>query len=213
MGDAVKRFLDVTLSIVALVVLSPLLAAVAIAVLITLGRPVLFTQMRPGLGGRLFRLYKFRTMRTGVAPTDAVTAVSSDADRLTRFGTWLRSTSIDELPSLLNIVRGDMSIVGPRPLLPEYLDLYTPEQAKRHDVKPGLTGWAQVNGRNAASWEDRLAMDAWYAQNRSLALDFRIVLMSVGAVLSKRGVSAPGEATVKPFSGTAEPDEENRCDS
>lgn len=213
MSDAVKRVLDVTLSLLALAVLSPLLAIVSAAVLISLGRPVLFTQMRPGLHGRLFRLYKFRTMRTGKVHTDAVTAVSTDADRLTRFGTWLRSTSIDELPSLINIVRGDMSIVGPRPLLPEYLALYTLEQAKRHDVKPGLTGWAQVNGRNAATWEERLAMDSWYAQNRSLALDFKIVLMSVGAVLSKRGVSAPGEATVTPFSGAAGSDEENRCDS
>lgn len=197
--DLVKRPLDLAAGLVLLVLLSPVLLAIALAVLITLGSPVLFCQQRPGKNGRLFTIYKFRTMRRAPAVTNAVSAVASDADRLTPFGRFLRSTSLDELPELWNVLRGEMSFVGPRPLLPEYLLRYDGEQARRHEVRPGITGWAQVNGRNATTWEERFAMDVFYVDNRSLALDARILAMTVAAVLKRKGVSAPGSATMEPF--------------
>jgi lipopolysaccharide/colanic/teichoic acid biosynthesis glycosyltransferase len=186
-GDGPKRVLDAAASAAALLLLSPLLAAVALAVRVNLGSPVLFRQERPGLHGRPFRLVKFRTMR------DAVGADGTplpDGERLTPFGRLLRASSLDELPELWNVLRGEMSLVGPRPLLMEYLPLYSPRQARRHDVRPGLTGWAQVNGRNAPSWKERLEMDVWYVEHRSFALDLRILLRTVGAVFTRRGVSA-----------------------
>jgi lipopolysaccharide/colanic/teichoic acid biosynthesis glycosyltransferase len=178
-----------------------LIVAVAMAVRRTLGRPVLFRQVRIGLEGRPFTLLKFRTMREA---TDAAGTPLSDAARLTGFGRWLRATSLDELPSLWNVVRGDMALVGPRPLLPEYLPLYSPRQARRHEVLPGITGWAQVNGRNALTWEERLEMDVWYVDHRSVGLDLRILLRTIGAVARRDGIAQPGHATMEPFKGAHE---------
>ena len=194
-----KRAADVALSVVGLVLAAPLLLLVAVAVRVTCGAPVLFRQRRPGLGGRPFELLKFRTMTDA---RDATGAPLPDAARLTATGRFLRRTSLDELPELLNILRGEMSFVGPRPLLVQYLPLYTPEQRRRHDVRPGLTGLAQVSGRNAISWEERFALDVEYVDRLSLALDLRILARTVGRVLSADGVSAPGEATVQPVRGT-----------
>jgi len=163
-----------------------------------LGSPILFRQERPGRHGRPFTLYKFRSMRTageGAAPL-------SEAERLTRLGAFLRRTSLDELPELWNVLRGDMSLVGPRPLLMEYLPLYTPEQARRHHVRPGITGWAQINGRNAISWEEKFRLDVWYVDHRSLSLDLRILLLTIRRVLSGHGINEPGQATVTFFRGT-----------
>jgi lipopolysaccharide/colanic/teichoic acid biosynthesis glycosyltransferase len=201
MYDAVKRVLDVVTSAVALVVLSPVLAVIAILVRLMLGSPVVFRQARPGRAGRIFTLYKFRTMREAAAGTSSAEAVASDPARLTRLGRTLRATSLDELPELYNVLRGDMSIVGPRPLLPEYLDRYNERQARRHEVRPGITGWAQANGRNAVPWAERFEMDVWYVDHRSLALDARILLKSVAAVASREGVSGPGAETMQPFEG------------
>jgi sugar transferase EpsL len=195
-----KRALDLSLALIGIIALLPVLVATTLAVRIFLGSPVLFRQRRPGLGGKPFTLLKFRTMRDAVGPDGAPLP---DADRLTRLGAFLRSTSLDELPGLWNVVRGEMSLVGPRPLLMEYLELYTPEQARRHEVRPGLTGWAQVNGRNALSWDERLAKDVWYVDNRSLGLDLRILLRTVGTVLSRAGIHQEGHATVERFRGTA----------
>jgi len=195
--DAVKRVLDVLAAFAGLVVLSPVLLVTAIVARIALGSPVLFRQQRPGRHGALFTLYKFRTMRESDASGED--AVASDAERLTAFGRFLRASSIDELPELYNVLRGDMSIVGPRPWLPEYLPRYTAEQARRHDVRPGLTGWAQVHGRNELPWADRIAMDVWYVDHRSLALDLKIVGKSFGAALSRKGISSAGSATAQPF--------------
>jgi sugar transferase EpsL len=193
-----KRALDVAVSAVALVVLWPLMTAIGILILFTLGSPVLFVQRRPGLGGRPFRLVKFRTMhREG----DHAGAPPTDATRLTSVGRLLRSTSLDELPELWNVLRGEMSLVGPRPLLVEYLPLYTPQQARRHEVRPGITGWAQVNGRNAISWPQRFALDVWYVDNQSVWLDLRILAMTVWRVLRREGVTAEGEATMTRFTG------------
>jgi sugar transferase EpsL len=199
--DTTKRILDVFASAIALVVLSPLLAVIALLVRARLGSPVIFRQQRPGRDGRLFTLYKFRTMRDTATGDVGVTAVATDSDRLTPFGRKLRSTSLDEFPELVNVLKGDMSIVGPRPLLPEYLDRYNSEQARRHEVRPGITGWAQVNGRNALSWEDRFKMDVWYVDHRSLSLDARILFKSLAAVLSRQGVSGAGAETMTPFEG------------
>jgi lipopolysaccharide/colanic/teichoic acid biosynthesis glycosyltransferase len=193
-----KRTIDLLGACIGLVVLAPLLTALAVLVYLTQGRPVLFVQERPGLNGRPFRLMKFRTMR--LANADEV-LWQSDQDRLTPFGRWLRSTSLDELPELWNVVRGEMSLVGPRPLLTEYLPLYTQEQAKRHSVRPGITGWAQINGRNAISWEHKFELDVWYVENISLWLDFRILAKTLWYVIRRRGVSAAGEATVARFRG------------
>lgn len=195
--DTVKRGLDVVVGMVALVASLPLQCVVGALVARRLGRPVLFRQERPGRSGRIFTLYKFRTMR----PVDQAAGLVHDADRLTPFGNLLRSTSLDELPSLWNVVRGDMSIVGPRPLLREYLPLYSVSQARRHEVRPGLTGLAQVNGRNATTWTERLTLDVEYVERRSFGLDLRVVLQTVTTVVSRRGVSADGEATMARFGG------------
>lgn len=201
--DAIKRAGDVLSSALALAVLSPLLAVLALLVRLRLGSPVLFRQRRPGRDGRLFTLYKFRTMRQAAPGGSALADVASDEERLTPFGRALRASSLDELPGLVNVLKGDMSLVGPRPLLPEYLDRYNQVQARRHEVRPGMTGWAQVHGRNALAWDDRFKMDVWYVDHRSLALDLRILLMSVAAVLSRRDVIGPGAEPMPPFEGDA----------
>lgn len=193
--DALKRALDIVASAAALVVLSPVIVATAALVAVKLGRPVLFAQERPGRDGRIFTLYKFRSMRS----VDEARGWVSDADRLTPFGARLRSTSLDELPSLWNVLRGDMSIVGPRPLLVEYLERYTPEQARRHEVRPGITGLAQVTGRNAISWESRFAQDVRYVDRRSVGLDLRIVARTIGSVIKRDGISAEGHVTMTKF--------------
>jgi lipopolysaccharide/colanic/teichoic acid biosynthesis glycosyltransferase len=200
-----KRGLDLVASGAALFALSPLLAVIG-AIIRASGRPVLFVQERPGLEGRIFRLYKFRTMRDA---RDERGRLLPDGERLTRFGRLLRATSLDELPELFNVLKGDMSLVGPRPLRVEYLDLYTPEQARRHEVRPGITGWAQVNGRNSLSWEERFALDVWYADNRSFWLDLKILLKTVPAFLAARGINQDGHATMPAFTGTR-PTEEKR---
>ncbi|WP_166041581.1 sugar transferase [Sphingosinicella sp. YJ22] len=194
-----KRLLDIAVSAIALVVGAPILLIVALAVLLAMGRPVLFRQQRPGLHGRPFEMLKFRTMRDDAR---LGSDVASDSKRLTRTGRFLRATSLDELPELWNVLRGDMSLVGPRPLLMQYLDRYTAEQARRHDVRPGLTGWAQVNGRNALSWEEKFALDTWYVDNRSFWLDIRIILMTVWSLVRPRGISAEGSATMHEFMGS-----------
>ena len=193
--DPIKRLLDIVASAVALVLLSPVIALVAITVAVRLGRPVLFVQPRPGRDGRIFLLRKFRSMRD----VDEARGLVSDADRLTSFGRALRATSLDELPSLWNVLRGDMSIVGPRPLLVEYLPRYTPQQARRHEVRPGITGLAQASGRNALAWEDKFALDVEYVDNRSLGLDARIVLATIRSVIVREGISAEGQATMTKF--------------
>ena len=194
-----KRLFDVVVAAIGLVLLSPLMAAVGLLVRARLGPPVLFAQERPGLGGRPFRIWKFRTMREA---TDASGAPLPDERRLTPLGRFLRGTSLDELPELLNVLRGDMSLVGPRPLLMEYLPLYTPEQARRHEVRPGITGWAQVNGRNAISWEEKFALDVWYVDNRSLLLDLRILALTAAKVLAREGIGQEGRATMERFTGS-----------
>jgi sugar transferase EpsL len=193
-----KRALDMAGALLGLLVLSPLMAGLAVAVRLRMGSPVLFVQVRPGLGGKPFRIVKFRTMRDLRGPDGRLLP---DGERITPLGAWMRRWSLDELPELFNVLKGDMSLVGPRPLLPQYIDRYTPEQARRHEVKPGLTGWAQVNGRNAVSWEEKFALDVWYADNRSLRLDLRILAMTAARVLRGEGVSAPGEATMPEFTG------------
>ena len=197
----VKRAIDVVGAALGLVLMSPVLALLHVRVRREMGSPVWFVQERPGLLGRPFRLVKFRTM---IDARDSSGRLLSDAQRLTAFGRWLRATSLDELPELWNVLRGDMSLVGPRPLLMQYLDRYSPEQARRHGVRPGITGWAQINGRNAISWEEKLALDVWYVDNRSLRLDVRILLETVVKVLRRDGISAAGEATMPEFQGTAE---------
>jgi sugar transferase EpsL len=197
--EVVKRGLDVALSSVSLLVLSPVLAVTGAVVLGTMGRPVLFVQDRPGWHGRIFRLYKFRTMRDA---RDENGEVLPDAARLTPLGRFLRATSLDELPELINVLKGDMSLVGPRPLRVEYLGLYTPEQARRHDVRPGITGWAQVNGRNTLSWEKKFEYDVWYVDHQSLALDLKILGLTVLNVVRGVGISAPQHATMPPFRGS-----------
>ena len=204
--DATKRAVDFLVSAVGRVVLSPVFAVVALLVRAKLGSPVIFRQQRPGRDASIFTIYKFRSMRDAPPDGTGADAVDSDAERLTPFGKRLRSTSLDELPELYNVLKGDMSVVGPRPLLPEYLDRYNSEQARRHEVRPGITGWAQVNGRNTVSWKERFAMDVWYVDHRSFALDARILLKSVSAVLSREGVSAAGTETMQPFTGNADDD-------
>lgn len=194
-----KRVIDVVGASVALVALSPVLALVAVLVAIKLGRPVLFRQPRPGLGAETFTILKFRTM----LEPDPAAGLVSDSERLTRFGAFLRSTSLDELPSLWNILRGDMSFVGPRPTLCRYLDLYTPEEFRRHDVLPGLTGLAQVRGRNALPWPDRLRSDVEYVDTVTLGLDLRIMLRTVVLVARREGIAAPGHVSSDVFEGTA----------
>lgn len=193
-----KRFFDVVASASALLVLAPALGGIALLVRVRLGRPVLFSQKRPGLHGEPFTMYKFRTM------TDAHSSSGEllpDAERLTSLGHLLRRTSLDELPELWNVLNGDMSLVGPRPLLTEYLDRYSPEQARRHEVRPGVTGWAQVNGRNATTWEERLAQDVWYVDNRTLWLDAKILFRTLANVCRREGISHDNHATMPLFEG------------
>jgi sugar transferase EpsL len=199
---AVKRAADLLISAVLLLVLAPVLGAVALLVRWRLGAPVLFCQERPGRHGCPFRLAKFRTMSEA---RDAQGELLPDSERLTPLGRWLRRTSLDELPELWAVLRGDMSLVGPRPLLLRYLPRYTARQARRHHVRPGLTGWAQVNGRNAIGWEERLELDVWYVTHWSLRLDLKILWLTVGAVLRHRGISQEGHATMPEFRGTDEP--------
>ena len=194
-----KRAFDVVVAAVGLVVTAPLLAVLAVLVRSRLGSPVLFRQQRPGMGGAPFTLVKFRTMTDERGPDGGLLP---DADRLTPFGRWLRATSLDELPELVNVLRGDMSLVGPRPLLPEYLDLYTPEQARRHEVRPGMTGWSQVNGRNDQSWAAKLAADVWYVDHRSMWFDCRILARTVVHVIGRRGISSEGHVTTPRFTGS-----------
>jgi lipopolysaccharide/colanic/teichoic acid biosynthesis glycosyltransferase len=194
-----KRLFDFVVAFFALLVLALPLLVLAWLIRRKLGSPVLFKQVRPGLQGQPFTMVKFRTMTDERAPDGALLP---DAQRLTPFGRFLRSSSLDELPELWNVLKGEMSLVGPRPLLMEYLPLYTPEQARRHEVRPGITGWAQVNGRNAISWEDKFALDVWYVDHRSLWLDVRILWMTVKKVLVRDGISAAGEATMPRFMGS-----------
>ncbi len=198
----VKRLFDITVASSALLVAAPVLAGVALLVRKNLGTPVIFRQRRPGRHGRPFEMFKFRSMRDAVGP-DGVAL--PDHERLTAFGAWLRASSLDELPELWNVVRGDMSLVGPRPLLLQYLPLYSPRQARRHDVRPGITGWAQVNGRNSIDWPAKFELDVWYVEHQSLWLDAQILWKTVRAVLVREGISAPGEATMQPFMGSASP--------
>ena len=193
-----KRAFDIAASTSALVVLSPVLAITAYKVKKELGSPVLFRQTRPGLHGKPFEMIKFRTMKDA---TDKEGNALPDSERLTEFGKKLRASSLDELPELWNVLKGDMSLVGPRPLLMEYLPLYNAEQAKRHNVRPGVTGYAQVNGRNSLSWEDKFKLDTWYVEHQSLWLDMKILLKTVKKVIIKDGISAEGEATAAPFRG------------
>jgi len=194
-----KRLLDIIIASIALILLSPLYAFVAYKVKKNLGSPVLFRQVRPGLNGKPFEMIKFRTMKDAV---DALGNPLPDSERLTPFGKMLRSTSLDEMPELWNVIKGDMSVVGPRPLLMEYLPLYNEEQAKRHNVRPGMTGHAQVNGRNAIGWEEKFKLDTWYVENQSTILDFKIMLKTVQKVIAKDDISAEGEATMTKFTGT-----------
>lgn len=198
MYSGLKRTCDFVLAFLMLVLFAPILLAVSFLVFLRLGLPVFFVQLRPGLGARPFRLIKFRSMTN---QRDHRGLPVSDVQRLSPFGRWLRSTSIDELPSLVNVLRGEMSFIGPRPLLMDYLPLYSPLQARRHDVRPGLSGWAQVNGRNALSWEEKFRLDVWYVDHQSFWLDLRILLITIWKVLRREGISAAGEATMVPFSG------------
>jgi lipopolysaccharide/colanic/teichoic acid biosynthesis glycosyltransferase len=198
-----KRALDIVASALGLMLLWPVLVVTAALVRWKLGAPVLFRQIRPGLHARPFEMIKFRTMREACGPDGKPLP---DAERMTTLGRILRATSLDELPELWNVLRGDMSLVGPRPLLMEYLPLYTPEQARRHEVRPGITGWAQVNGRNTLSWEDRFSLDVWYVEHRSFWLDIRILLLTLRKVVMRDGISAAGEATMPRFTGSATED-------
>lgn len=196
-----KRLFDVSAATLALLVLAIPLVALIVLVRIRMGSPVFFRQTRPGLRGEPFQLIKFRTMTEKRGPDGELLP---DGQRLGGFGRWLRATSLDELPELWNVLRGDMSLVGPRPLLMEYLPLYTPEQARRHEVRPGITGWAQVNGRNALSWEEKFKLDVWYVDHQSLWLDLKILFLTVKKVFTREGISAAGEATMPKFTGTGE---------
>lgn len=204
-----KRLLDIIIASIALILLSPLYAFVAYKVKKNLGSPVLFRQVRPGLHGKPFEMIKFRTMKDAV---DAQNNPLPDSERLTPFGKMLRSTSLDEMPELWNVIKGDMSVVGPRPLLTEYLPLYTAEQAKRHHVRPGMTGHAQVNGRNAIGWEEKFKLDTWYVENQSTRLDFKIMFKTVHKVLAKDDISAEGEVTMTKFTGTKTTIDERKHD-
>ena len=197
-GKMTKRFFDFLLSLAAMLLLSPVLLLLALLVGVKLGAPVFFIQTRPGLHGQPFQMIKFRTMTNARADNGTLLP---DCERLTCFGRYLRSTSLDELPELLNVLKGEMSLVGPRPLLMDYLPLYSPEQARRHEVKPGITGWAQVNGRNAISWEDKFQLDVWYVDHQSFWLDLKILFLTVKRVFQQSGISAYGEMTMPRFTG------------
>lgn len=194
-----KRIFDLFVSLCLLIIFSPIILITGALVRFKLGSPIIFTQDRPGLDGKIFKMMKFRTM---LDATDKSGNQLPDQERMTPFGSFLRSTSLDELPGFLNVIKGDMSLVGPRPLLIQYLPLYNQEQARRHNVRPGITGWAQVNGRNAISWEDKFSFDVWYVDNQSLWLDFRILLLTVKKVFVREGISADGHVTIEPFKGT-----------
>ncbi|EID0062640.1 sugar transferase [Vibrio vulnificus] len=193
-----KRLFDLILSLTVLFCTLPMIVILALLILKKLGSPILFTQDRPGLKGKVFKMMKFRTM---LDSKDKEGNLLPDEQRMTNFGAFLRSTSLDELPGLFNVIRGDMSLVGPRPLLVQYLPLYNQEQARRHEVRPGVTGWAQINGRNAISWEEKFKLDVWYVDNRSFWLDIKILLLTVKKVFVKEGISADGHVTIAPFTG------------
>jgi len=196
-----KRLFDSIVSLFALILFFPIIVLVSWKIRKNLGSPVLFRQTRPGLHGKSFEMVKFRTMKDAV---DAQGNPLPDSERMTSFGNKLRNSSLDELPELWNVLKGEMSLVGPRPLLMQYLPLYSPEQARRHEVRPGVTGWAQINGRNAISWEDKFKLDVWYVDNRSFWLDFKILLLTVRKVLIKDGINAEGHVTIEPFRGSHE---------
>ena len=195
----IKRLFDIIIALLALIIFSPVIVITAYLIRKRLGSSVLFRQVRPGLNGKPFEIVKFRSMRDAV---DSQGNTLPDSERLTPFGEKLRSSSLDELPGLWNVLKGDMSLVGPRPLLVEYLPLYNQEQAKRHNVRPGITGWAQVNGRNAISWEEKFKLDVWYVENQSFWLDIKILLLTVKKVFVKEGISADGHVTIEPFKGS-----------
>ena len=201
MSDLLKRAFDIIASLIGLIVLSPVLLIVAILVRKNLGSPILFRQVRPGIDGKPFEMVKFRSMRDAIAKDGTPLP---DNERLTPFGKALRSTSLDELPELWNVLKGDMSLVGPRPLLMDYLPLYNKEQYRRHEVRPGVTGWAQVNGRNAISWEEKFKLDVWYVDNRSFWLDLKILFLTIKKVFIREGTTAQGEPTLNAFKGTKE---------
>lgn len=199
-----KRVFDIVFSFSALMLFAPVILIVAIAVHWRIGAPIFFKQVRPGLNSLPFTMVKFRTMRNN---TDSLGQLLSDSERLTPLGSWMRATSLDELPELWNVLKGDMSLVGPRPLLMEYLPLYTIKQARRHEVRPGITGWAQVNGRNAIEWEEKFALDVWYVDNQSLMLDIKILFKTISKVFSQDGINSSGHATMPFFSGQRKSDE------
>lgn len=194
----IKRLFDIVASFCGLLLLTPVIAIVAWQIRRKLGSPVLFRQVRPGLNGKPFEMIKFRTMRDAI---DGAGNPLPDSDRMTPFGSFLRSSSLDELPELWNVLKGDMSLVGPRPLLMEYLPLYSPEQYRRHEARPGVTGWAQINGRNALSWDEKFKLDIWYVDNRSFLLDMKIILLTIKKVIVRDGINADGEATMAKFTG------------
>lgn len=198
MGRFFKRLMDLMGATAGWLIFSPVMFAVGLMICVKIGVPIFFQQTRPGKNGKPFRLYKFKTMTDN---RDAMGNPLPDVDRLTPFGKFLRSTSLDELPELFNVLKGEMSLVGPRPLLMQYLDRYTPEQARRHEAKPGITGWAQVNGRNALSWEEKFELDVWYVDNRSLWLDIKIISKTIKKVIMHEGINADGEATMQEFIG------------
>lgn len=195
----IKYLFDLTVSIIVFLILLPVILLVAVLIRIKLGSPILFTQDRPGLNGKVFKMMKFRSM---LDVRDKHGNLLPDNERMTKFGAFLRSTSLDELPGLFNVIKGDMSLVGPRPLLVQYLPLYNSEQAKRHNVRPGITGWAQVNGRNAIGWDEKFKLDVWYVENQSFLLDMKILLLTVKKVFIREGISADGHVTIEPFKGS-----------
>jgi len=195
----IKRIFDITVALIGLFLLAPVIAVVAFQISRKLGSPIFFRQIRPGKDGKPFTMIKFRTMRDAF---DQKGNQLPDSQRMTRLGTFLRSTSLDELPEFWNVLKGDMSLVGPRPLLMEYLPLYSSEQYRRHEVRPGITGWAQINGRNAISWEDKFKLDVWYVDNRSLRLDIKIIFLTIKKVLMRDGISGDGEVTMSKFTGS-----------
>jgi sugar transferase EpsL len=207
-GLLFKRIFDLAAVVITAPLWLPLVAILALLIRVKLGSPVFFRQKRPGHREAMFELIKFRSMTDA---RDAKGELLPDAVRLTPFGKWLRGTSLDELPELINILKGEMSLVGPRPLLVQYLKRYSPEQKRRHEVPPGLTGWAQINGRNALSWEEKFKLDVWYVENRSLGLDLRILFRTVWQVVSRQGISAPGDATMPEFRPATQGDEEPRA--
>ena len=194
-----KRLFDSIVALTALLILLPVIILVAVLIRFKLGSPILFTQERPGLNSKIFKMMKFRTMLDG---KDKYGNLLPDNERMTKFGAFLRSTSLDELPGLFNVLKGDMSLVGPRPLLVQYLPLYSVEQARRHNVRPGITGWAQVNGRNAISWDQKFKLDVWYVDNQNFLLDIKILLLTVKKVFVREGINADGHVTIEPFKGS-----------